>query len=104
MHLQHRAPFVTRVSVNEVHRLVLFTTALRSILVLQLCGERRVSQSIGESVNRGERGRESPVSHNSRAAAAAQVRHDLGMQAMMQAHSDPADCDSTDVTDLCCER
>lgn len=63
-----------------------------------------MSQSTGESVNRGKRGRGSPVSHNTHAAAAAQVRHYLGMQATMQAHSDPADCDSADVTDLCYER
>lgn len=49
-HLQHSAPFVSCVSVNEVHHLVLLTRALRSILTLQLPGERRVSQSTGESV------------------------------------------------------
>lgn len=49
-HLQHSAPFVSCVSVNEVHHLVLLTRALRSILTLQLPGERRVSRSTGESV------------------------------------------------------
>lgn len=37
-------------------------------------------------------------------AASVQVRHCLGMQAKMQAHSAPADCDSRDVTDLPWER
>lgn len=70
--------------------------------MLQLPGERRISQSIGESVHCEKEEERAPLSHNSHAAAAVQVRHCLGMQPTMQAHSDPADCGSTDVTDLCC--
>lgn len=42
------------------------------------------------------------LSHNSHVATATQVRHCLGMQPVMQAHSAPADCGSRDVIDLCC--
>lgn len=88
-------------SVNEIHHLVLFTRALRSILVLQLLGERHISQSVGVSVC--EKVEETVLlSHNSHVATAAQVRHCLGMQPMMQAHSAPADCGSRDLIDLCC--
>lgn len=39
----------------------------------------------------------------SHVAASVQVRHCLGMQATMQAHSASADCGSRDVTGLPCE-
>ena len=88
-HLQHSA-FVTCVSVNELHHLVLFT--LRSALTLQLLGE--WSQ---RSKSKRERPAKPPDSH---VDTPVQVRRCLGMQPTMQAHSAPADCVSRDVSDL----
>lgn len=51
----------------------------------------------------GKRKRVLVLSQSSHVAATVQVKHCLGMQAMMQAHSAPADCGSQDVNDLCCD-
>lgn len=53
-------------------------------------------------VNRKEEEERVVLCHNSHVATTVQVRHCLGMQPTMQAHSAPADCGGRDVIDLSC--
>lgn len=98
-HSRRGAPFVTCVSVNELHHLVLFTSALRSALMLQLLGERRVRGRACVCVlTEGGRG-----AITASVAAAVQVSRCLGMRA---ARCRPIQLPQTvaareDVIDLC---